>query len=228
MTTETKEGTELVAQTEVEQKALTVPEQAEVFAVTTNDEYSRADEYLALWKSLEDEIHKDHDVVIKGLNDGHKKAIALRDKYLTPINTGRKLLKGKMIVYQDAQERIRRVAQAKAEAEARKRAEDEQLALAAQLEKEGDTETAEAVLAEPITPPPVVVPRTAPAASRLSAGRSVWSAEVVNLMALVKAVAEGKQRITLIQANETALNGMARSLKSGLAIPGVRAVERKV
>ena len=220
--------TTVIEATEVEQKALTVPDQAKALTVSTNEQYEQGEGLLATCKQLETEIHAAFDGIVDKAHQAHKEAVAQRKKYLDPIEEGRRILKGKMIAYQDTQERIRREEQARLEQEARKRAEDEQIAIAAQLEKEGDKETAEAVLSEPVQVAPVVAQRTAPAASRLSAGRSVWSAEVTNIMALVKAVAEGKQPITLIQANETALNGMARSLKGSMAIPGVKAVERKV
>lgn len=215
-------------QADVKQVALSVPDQAKAFTVSNNDDYTAGESLLATCKQIENEIHATFDPIVDKAHQAHKEAVAQRKKYLDPIEDGRRILKGKMIAYQSEQERKQREEQARLEAEARKRAEDEALALAAQAEAEGDKETAEAIIAEPVQVAPVVVPRTAPAASRLSAGRSVWSAEVVSLMALVKAVAEGKQPITLIQANETALNGMARSLKSAMNIQGVRAVERKV
>ena len=217
-----------ITTTEVEQKALSVPEQAKALTVTSNEQYEQGEGLLATCKQLETEIHTAFDGIVEKAYQAHKEAVAQRSRYLIPIEEGRKILKHKMIAYQDQQERIRLEEQARLEAEARKRAEDEQLALAAQLEKEGDQETAEAILAEPVQVAPVVVQRIVPAASRLSAGRSVWSAEVVNLAVLVRAIAENKQPINLIEPNMIALNGMARSLKSTMAIPGVRAVERKV
>ena len=214
--------------TEVEQKALTIPEQAKGLTVSSNEQYEQGEGLLATCKQLETEIHAAFDPIVEKANLAHKEAVAQRTKYLTPIEEGRKILKQKMIAYQSDQEIKRFKEQQRLEAEARKRADDEALASAVQAEAEGDKETADAILSEPVQVAPVVAQRTAPAASRLSAGRSVWSAEVVNLMMLVKSIAAGTQPITLIQANETALNGMARSLKGSMAIPGVKAVERKV
>ena len=220
--------TELIEREDAKQIALTVPEQAKALTVASNEDYAAGESLLATCKQLENEIHATFDPIVEKAHQAHKEAVSQRKKYLDPIEDGRRILKGKMIAYQSEQERKQREEQARLEAEARKRAEDEALALAAQAEAEGDTETAEAIIAEPVQVAPVVAPRTAPAASRLSAGRSVWSAEVVSLMEMVKAVAEGKQPITYLQANEPALNSRARSDKSFMNVPGVRAVERKV
>ena len=217
-----------IAVTEVEQKALSVPDQAKALTVTSNEQYEQGEGLLTICKQLETEIHAAFDGIVEKAHQAHKEAVAQRSKYLMPIEEGRKILKQKMIAYQSDQELKRFKEQQRLEAEARKRAEDEALAAAVQAEAEGDKETAEAILAEPVQVAPVVAQRTAPAASRLSAGRSVWSAEVVSLLALVKAIAAGTQPITLIEANMTALNGRARSDKNYLSIPGVRAVERKV
>lgn len=174
---------------ESEQKALSVPEQADTLSVSTADQYLACEDYLALWKSYEDQIHADHDPIVKKADTLHKDAVALRKKYLEPIENGRRILKGKMITYQTEQERIRQEAQRRAEEESRKRAEEETLAAALQAEQEGDKATAEAILAEPVQVAPVIVPKTAPAPSRLSAGREVWSAEVTSLADLVKGIA---------------------------------------
>jgi membrane peptidoglycan carboxypeptidase len=55
--------------------------------------------------------------------------------------------------------------------------------------------------------------------------RSNWTAEVVDLMELVKAVAAGTHPLSLLQADTAKLTQMAKALKSELNIPGVRAVE---
>lgn len=174
---------------ESEQKALSVPEQAKAFIVSDNDQYVKGEEFLATCKALEDEIHKAWDETVELAHAAHKSAVASRKKYLDPLEEGRRILKGKMITFQTEQERIRKEKQRQAEAEATAREEEEKLAAALQAEQEGDKTTADAILEEPVQTAPVIVPKTAPAPSRLSAGREVWSAEVTNLMELVKGIA---------------------------------------
>ena len=211
----------------VEQQALSVPEQAKAIIVTNNDQFAKGEEFLAICKALENEIHKAWDETVELAHAAHKSAVAKRKGFLDPLEEGRRLVKQKMIAYQDEQERIRREEQRKADEEARKRAEQDALDAALAAEKEGDKETAEAIIQEPVYVPPVFVPKVAPAASRLSAGRSVWSGECVNLMALVKAVAEGKQPLSYLEASKTVL-GVAAKMKAACNIPGVRAVEKRV
>jgi hypothetical protein len=219
--------TTAIETTEVEKKAITLTERVSALVIVTNEDRMGAEYLMEDLSAAEKAIFGYLDPPRAQAYDLYLSQKKRLDDALNPVKQAKKDAKQKCISWDAVQEAKRREEQARLEAEARKRAEDEQLALAAQLEKEGDQETAEAVLAEPVQVAPVVVQRTAPAATRLSAGRSVWSAEVTNLMALVKAVAEGRQPITLLEPNMTALNGMARSLKSSLSIPGVRAVERK-
>jgi hypothetical protein len=83
----------------------------------------------------------------------------------------------------------------------------------------------EAVLVAPVVVPPVYVPPAVPKGMG-NFTRRTWCAEVVDLMALVKAVAIGKVPLQAIEANTVFLNGQARMVKSALAYDGVRAVEK--
>jgi hypothetical protein len=82
------------------------------------------------------------------------------------------------------------------------------------------TEAAEAVLDAPVAAERVKMPEV-PKADGTSY-RETWSAEVVSLAALVKAVAEGKAPIAYLEANTQALNAAARTFKGTVEIPGVR------
>jgi hypothetical protein len=48
-----------------------------------------------------------------------------------------------------------------------------------------------------------------------------WKAEIVDLMALVKAVAEGRAPISLLSGNQVAVNSIAKH-KGTLTYPGIR------
>jgi hypothetical protein len=79
--------------------------------------------------------------------------------------------------------------------------------------------------AEAVATGPVVVESAIPAGFG-AATRRTWGAEVYDKLALVKAVAEGKAPLEAVEAAMPVLNGLARSLKGALSVPGVRAVER--
>ena len=110
-----------------------------------------------------------------------------------------------------------------AEAVARKKAEDEALKNAQRLQDAGMNDLAEVILSAPVEVEKVRIPEPAKAEGVYYTDH--FSAEVVDLMALVKAIAEGRQPITYIEANMTALNGIARSAKEAANIDGVKIVK---
>ena len=155
----------------------------------------------------------------------HRSLVAKRDAMLEPVGEQKKSLVAGMKAWQDEQERARRAEQARAEAEARRIAEEAALAKAVALEQSGNKAAAEAVIAAPVETPSVFVPKTTPGGYGQFT-RKNWGAEVFDLMALVKAVAEGKAPIQAIEANQVYLNAQARALKGVMNIPGVKAVEK--
>lgn len=73
------------------------------------------------------------------------------------------------------------------------------------------------------------VEKTRRTASRMSSVRTVtrWSANVVDLMSLVKQVARGKAPLSYLQANQVALNQLARGQKKiDLGLDGVEGVAK--
>lgn len=79
-------------------------------------------------------------------------------------------------------------------------------------------DTFEQVAATVVAP---VIRREAPKVAGL-ATRKVWKAEVVDLMALVKAVAEGKAPLALLMANDKLIGQQARSLGAEFVTPGIK------
>lgn len=155
----------------------------------------------------------------------HRSLVAKRDAMLVPVGEQKNTLRIGMKSFEDEQERIRRAEQARLEEEARKAAEEAALAQAVALEANGHKAAAEAVIAAPVVAPAVYVQKTTPTGFG-NATRRTWSAEVTDLMALVKAVAAGQVPVQALDANTVFLNGQARMLKAALAYPGVRAVEK--
>lgn len=60
---------------------------------------------------------------------------------------------------------------------------------------------------------------------QLRARQHGWHAEIVDLMALVQAVADGSVPLAALQANTSWLDEAAARDREALAIPGVRSVE---
>lgn len=128
-----------------------------------------------------------------------------------------------ILTYEQAEERKRR----EEERRLREAAEAERLKLekaAARAEKMGKAETAEILReqAETVATAPVVLAETK-RPSGISM-RETWSAEVTDLIALARGVAEGTVPPAAIQPNMPMLNQTARALRGALNWPGVRAV----
>lgn len=212
---------------ECKERALSLPERAKNVTVTSPEECLFAEEMLAECRAMELEIHAAFDPIVERAFAAHKSAVAQLKKYIEPIEAGRKAIKGKIAAYRNEAERARLQAQMQAQAEARRIAEERALAEAIQAEADGDIATANAIMEEPVYVPPVIVQRTAPPATRLSAERSTWRAEEVDLMELIRAVASGSQPASLLMGNMIAINARARTDKHRFCLPGFRAVEMR-
>lgn len=209
----------------LEQTALAWPRRAEAIVVMDQESYSAAAELLTDIVTLERQIVDHHAPVKAAAWNAHKAAVAAEKKLLEPLNQAKAIIKVRLVAWTQEQERIRLEAQRKAEEEARRLEEDERLRLAAEAEDAGaPEETVSEILESPavVVPVPVVQPTFQRVAGVSTQQR--WKAQVVDIKALCRAVADGKASPELVQANMVALNNMARAMKNTLAIPGVRAV----
>jgi len=154
--------------------------------------------------------------------DAAKAVDSYYDTAKTLLNEAITAITPKILAYDRKLAEERAAAQRAAEEAAR--AERERLEReAAAATKAGNEDTAAALeMAATMVQAPVIATRVDKAEQSTSV-RENWSAEVVDLMELVKAVAAGKVSINAIEPNATWLNGQARLEKSKLAIPGVRA-----
>src|SRR3972149_1146124 len=219
---------ELIETKSIDSKVMTSLDYAKNLQITDDLLCEIAIDYERGLSNLIKEIDATFDPHIKKAFEAHRGLVAEKKKHVEPVEEAKRLIKGKRIVYVDWQARIRKAEEARLQAEARRLAEEAALRDAITAEAEGRPEEAEAIISEPVSVPIVTIAKTTPSAGVGGAIREVWSAEVYDLHALVAAIVEGKASIGLIEPNMTALNGMARSLKKNMVIPGVRAVSRKV
>jgi hypothetical protein len=217
----------------VTEQALTWPDRARGAAVVDAESYGRASELLKGIKALRQEIAETFDPHIKRAHEAHRALLKEKQDAEAPLTEAERIIKNALGAYHTEQERLRVLEQQRLEREAKQRADEEALARAAAMEIEG-REFGDAALVEEarqvlddqlVAPPPPVasVARTTPAVAGI-VHRTTWSARVVDLMALVKFVAANPSYIGLLQANQTALNAQARSLKAAMRLPGVQAV----
>lgn len=218
--------------------------EASKLTITDQATYAAAGELLKGVVSLRKQIESDYAPAIEAAHAAHKAALAGKNKHVTPLVEVEGMLRTKVGAFQQAErrrveeeERQRRIAieaeekrvreeQAKLEAEARARQEEEAFEAAC----DGEPEVAADIMKEPIEvqllrayhniPPPAPVAKVEGLSSR-----ETWSAEVVDLHALIKYAATCPKAMaeSMLTPNLATLNTLARQAKAALAIPGVNA-----
>jgi hypothetical protein len=211
-------------------EAMTWPTRARALVVTDDASYSAGATLLMGIKALRKRIADVFDPHVKRAYDAHKALVREKTDADAPLTMAESIIKDSLVTFTQAQERVRRATQLRLEAEARAQAETRAMEEAAALETEGLAtgdasllEAAQTLIAQPVEVAPVYVAPATPAVSGISM-RETWSAEVVDLSALVRHVAEHPEYLNLVIANQPALNALARSLKKSLSVPGVKAV----
>lgn len=231
-------------------EAMTAVEQAKSLIIVTSDDYSNADQFCAGLKDLEKKVDLAFDEHISDAFKAHRNLVAKKKIYAAPIDEARRLVKGKMIVWKDEQDRI---AREKAEADARtakEKSDAEALSKAQQLEQQGDHEAA-AIIVEEAANMPVLLPKFESSVPKGSTVFSVrWGATITDpdyvlkaIEAAGKLVAESKTTDSqkaaelLRQAytdakymvyDQVALNRQATATKDAMKLGGVVFTSRKV
>lgn len=195
-------------------------------AIVTSDECEAAGEDLKSIKAKQKLLEESRLTITKPLLDAQRAVNALFKGPADMLAEAERIVKNGILVYQATEERKRREAEAAAAEAARK--EREKLdAQAAKHEAAGRTEKAAALQATAAAiPEHVSIASSAPKITGLST-KSVWKAEITDKAALVAYIAAHPEWLHLVDVNMTAINGLARSQKSALLIPGVKAVEEK-
>lgn len=209
---------------ELETRALSWPERAQGIAIRDQVSYQTAANLLLDIAALKKEIVSHHEPIKKAAFEAHRAAVAAEKRLLDPLQQAETILKRGIGAWEMEQERIRLEEQRRAEEETQRAEEQLRLEMAAQAEDEGaPPEVAEQILQTPL---PIPKPVVAPTFNRVAgvSTRQNWRAEVTDIRALCKAVAEGRASVQFVQPNLPALNQVARAMKETFNIPGCRAV----
>jgi hypothetical protein len=217
-----------IAEFELEQQpkgALVLKECQEITKVVDESQYlivcSKAKDAAANVKMIEAYMQP----FIDRAHAAHKRLTTTRATLLAPFATAKKKFGQLAAQYQDEQEKAARKAEEEARAAAQKAEEEARAAQAEQLAAEGRVEEGVAVLEAPVIAAPSVVAREVMKVRGISAPREKFHAEVFDLMALVKAVAEGKVPLAMLEANQSNLDKQADmfgKMNQDLGYPGVR------
>ncbi len=186
-------------------------------AITTAAEYASSADTLKAGKAFVERVDLAFQPLIDSIQESLKKTKSLRDSITTPVKDHRRMVEAARYQFELQQA----AAHAKANAE--------MLELAKQVQ-ESDQEALAAMGLDDMAgasfmPPPL------PAPIQKSLGISVrkgWSAEVTDEAELFLAVASGRAPRNCFMVNQVFLNSMAKAAKTTLAIPGVKAVFKKI
>ena len=209
----------------IQREGMNIVTQAEGLQVRDPDSFSLAGQIRQAGKRYLKRVAEFMDPMVAAGLKAHRTALAQKAKLEEPANQVEAILRPRVIAYEQEQQQNAREAQAAAERERRRLEEEARLEAALQAEAEGNSQEAERALTSPVAPivfapPPVVdLPKAAG-----TSFRDHWSAEVTDFLALVTAVASRQVPISVLQADQKVLDGMARALKGNLNLPGVKAV----
>lgn len=216
---------------QITENALAIVNQAKDIVIITVDDYSFADlmlkEVKGWIKTLDDEEKK----ITRPLLEGIENARALFREPKQRANDVKNILSTRMVDWAEEQKRKEREEERKLQEIARKRAEEEALQQALEAEAAGEKEEAQKIIEEPVYIPPIKVVSEVPK-SKESHIRETWSAEIIDIMALVISIAEGKTDIQAIEPNHLIknhpfLNTLATRYNKTLNIPGVKSISHK-
>lgn len=200
---------------DLNKKVLAIPDQARSVTIIGPESYQHAADFLLTVKALLKEVDNTFNPIIDKQYQAHREALAQKKRHQDPLLLAESIIKPKMVAYRDEQERIARDAQRKAQEEAT-------LQEAADAEADGQHHRVNEILdgkgivAAPMPAPVAKVAGIAP--------RETWSAEVTDLMALLKAVVAGQAPLACVMANQPALNKQAAALKATMNYPGVKPI----
>jgi len=164
------------------------------------------------------------------LNAAHKAMVAEEKKVLAPVLEGLRIYESKILSFKAEQDRKAAEEARRLANEARKAEDERRLSEAVHADNSGDKALAEEILAEPATPMAFSV---APQVAKVEgiSTRKTWSAQVLDLKALIKFVAakcdEDPGVLCYLEPATTVLNREAVNKKDLLRIPGVKAIAKE-
>lgn len=165
-------------------------------------------------------IDEQRKAITKPIDDAKAQVMDYVRPFTTALTDAETLIKNAMVSFNERQDAERRRQEAIAAEEARKQ-QEKLLAKAEKLEEKGKVEQADTLRDEAYSvvaaPSAVVPPKSAGISTRYTYG-----AEVIDLMALVQAVAAGTAPLQALQADSKFLNAQAKAFKEAFNFPGCK------
>lgn len=216
----------------IEKEIGNVVTEANSFLIKTQSDYDKVSAFLVTVKGLIKKVGEAFDPICDSAHKTWKTAVAQRSEQLDPLQNAEKIIKQRATAFLVEQNRIREEEERKARLEAEAAERKRKAELEEQAKRhEANGNIAKAEERREMAEQVFIAPRPVVAGAIKAEGQSLketWSAEVTDLSALVKAVAEGRAPITLVMADQVALNKQAKATKNAFPIPGIRFFSQKV
>ena len=198
--------------------------------ITDDLSFREAGAWLLTVKAYLDRVAEVFTPIVDAAHKAHKTALAQKAKLEEPALAAERTIKVKMVSYERERTAKRRWAEEAARREAEKAAEEIQLAEAIAAEKAGDRVQAERILAAPPRQVIVMPPAETTSIPKISGitFRDSWTCEVTDLLALVRAVADGKAPLSVLTADMSVLGKLANAQRGLFSLPGVLVVLKSV
>lgn len=212
-----------VDDTKEEIRVLTVTVEGQ--KIETDEQLGSSSALLGVIKKRRRDLEELRMSITRPMDEAKRRVMAIFQPAEDGLLDVEKTLKDAILAYTREQARLQYEAQAKLD-DAANRERDRLRRLAEKQRAADHTDRAEVSeeRAETVEAPIVQAPSVPKGPVHV---RTTWSAEVVDLLELVKACAEGRQPLGLLQPNVVALNDLARIQKDKMEIPGVSAVAKQ-
>jgi hypothetical protein len=220
-----------LATQDLQVEALGLAEEVATLQVIDQPSFDRAGLMLRTVKDYLKRVGEVLDPIIRAAHEAHKLAVEQKRKLDAPALSAELTLKRALAGHEERERQRVREAEQQADAIRRQLEEEAKLKAALEAEARGDDKGAEQILEAPTPPAPIIVPTVVGPALPKTEGvsfKTTYRAEVVDLRALVDAIAGGKASVAYVLPNLPALNQAARALKEELRIPGVRVIPERV
>lgn len=206
---------------------------AEFITITDDEENAMAVNTLSNIKSFGKEVESARTETVKPLNDLVKRVNGMYKPITDSLSKSETVIKGKMLVFANAKERLRREEEAKRQREfeeqkeiAQKEAEALQKKADAEAKKKG---TAPVIVEQKFVEPPtsLMQEKTVRASEGISTIQKSWKGEVSNPMEILKAIVEGKVSVSAIEFKTSELNNYAKAKKIEGVFDGIKVYEHQ-
>lgn len=195
-------------------------------SVNSPEDYASAADELSKIKAVAKQIDEQRKELTKPIDKEKQRVMDYVRPFTDALTRAESAFKSALINYDNEQERKRRLAEA-SEAERLRKEQEKIEARAEKAEASGKTEKADAlreIASTNVYSAPAAIATAEPLKVSGLSSRKVFSAEVTDLMTLVKAVAAGTVPIKALSADMTFLNKMAAALKDEYDYPGTKLV----